>query len=134
MGYCSNLLGYKGIYRDLQGNIKMKELESQQSPQKPTPNGTDCTSTGGIVPIVTTARQKRLISHIALMEVSVHNLRNLVGSDNIWEEVRILRGKGWIIHTIKRPQYDRDGRKVQAGHYQLDTSQIPLAMGIINSA
>jgi|GEM_PF-4260593 len=79
-----------------------------------------------------TPRQARLLINIAYQPESAHNLRTIVGSENIWEEVRQLRNTGWRIQTTQRSMRDRDNRKIRAGFYQLERSQISAALEAIH--
>jgi len=53
-------------------------------------------------PLIKTPRQCRFIFNVINNPISAHDLRNSVGSENIWEEARQLRQQGWLIITTKK--------------------------------
>lgn len=73
--------------------------------------------------LISTTRQARFLINTAFEPVAIHDLRNIVGSENIWMEKKQLLAQGWIIETTRRTMVDRDGKKVRAGFYQLDKEQ-----------
>ena len=85
-----------------------------------------------ITPYITTPREARFLSNILYSAVSTKELRDISGSQNVWNQAAILRDKGWVIRTINRPIFDRDGHKTQAGYYQLDHSQREHAQAVLN--
>ena len=64
-------------------------------------------------------REKRLLSALAQGGVLRHELDRIIGTDNVPEYVSRLRLAGWEIQTERVPSYDRDGRKIRIGRYQL---------------
>lgn len=79
-------------------------------------------------PFIKTPRQARFIQAVLFSTVSTHTLREMVGSENIWNECAILREQGWKIQTTRIPAFDRDRKKVSIGHYRLDYHQRPHAL------
>ncbi len=82
-----------------------------------------------------THRQLRFIA--CLLDgkpLAIHDMRSLVGSENIWEEKRRLSDAGWIIHTDRKPFVDRDGVPVRSGFYSLDSSQIGIGSRMVSDA
>jgi hypothetical protein len=84
------------------------------------------------LPYISTPREARFLSNVINDALAIKELRTLTGSDNIWDTARHLRAKGWLIHTIKRPVFDRDGNKTTSGYYQLDQSQREHAQTVLN--
>jgi hypothetical protein len=82
-------------------------------------------------PTIKTIRQLRFLSGLLGGEMPIHDLRNMAGSENIWQECKVLRAQGWIIHTDSKPFVDRDGQKVRSGYYSLDPSQREIAIKLI---
>lgn len=74
--------------------------------------------------IISTERQYRLILAILERPIGTNELIRLIGANNVPAVVMRLRRKGWLIHTLMAPIYNRDGEKVDAGSYKIDQSQI----------
>lgn len=73
------------------------------------------------IPLIKTPREYRLL--LTLFEnkgLSVKELREIVGANNVPDVVMELRRKGWIIHCKRIDFYDRDGRNCRPGIYWLD--------------
>jgi len=109
---------------DNRTNDQTTSTAKQQSHSKPVAKS---------LPYITTAKEARFLTNVLFGCVSAKELRNITGSQNIWNTASILRDKGWVIHTINRPVFDRDGLKTHAGYYQLDQSQRTLAQTVLNS-
>lgn len=84
------------------------------------------------LPYITTPRESRFLSNVVYGAISAKELRDITGSQNIWNTASAMRDKGWVIHTINRPVYDRDGHKTHAGYYRLDDSQREHAQTVLN--
>lgn len=84
-------------------------------------------------PYITTPKEARFLNSVINSEVSTKQLREITGSQNIWDTAAHLREKGWMIHTINRPVFDRDGNKTKSGYYLLDQSQKEHAQSALNA-
>ncbi|WP_178861682.1 hypothetical protein [Thiomicrorhabdus cannonii] len=73
---------------------------------------------------VTSERQYRLMLAILEAPKPINALIQIVGANNVPDIVKKLRARGWQIHTLTAPVYDRDGNKVSGGSYVLDKSQL----------
>ena len=78
-------------------------------------------------------RQYRLLLAILEKPRATNELIRIVGANNIPDVVKKLRNKGWAIHTLNSPVYDRDNNKVDAGSYKLDLSQVEKAIEALKS-
>lgn len=85
------------------------------------------------LPYISTPREARFLANIIYGDSSAKELRGIAGSDNIWNSAKIMREKGWVIHTVNRPVYDRDGKKTHAGYYRLDNAQREHAQTVLNA-
>jgi len=84
-------------------------------------------------PTIGTTRACRLLLNIIYQPVPVHDLRAIVGSENIWDEARQLRQRGWLVITTKKTITDRDGLKVSSGNYHLAASQRSFALAAVQA-
>jgi len=80
---------------------------------------------------INSERQYRLILAILEHPRATNELIQIVGANNVPDVVKKLRAKGWIIHTLTAPVFDRDGHKVDAGSYKLDSSQKEQAKQVL---
>lgn len=83
-------------------------------------------------PYISTPREARFLANILYGAVSAKELRDISGSQNVWNTAKIMREKGWRIQTINRPVYDRDGNKTHAGYYRLENDQREHAKDVLD--
>jgi len=109
---------------DNRTNEQTTSTAKQQSHSKPVAKS---------LPYITTPREARFLTNVLYGSVSAKELRGITGSENIWDTCSRMRDKGWVIHTINRPVFDRDGLKTHAGYYLLDQDQRTLAQTVLDN-
>ena len=82
---------------------------------------------------INSERQYRLILAILETARGTNELIRIIGANNVPDVVMRLRRKGWKIHTKFVTVEDRDGKKVEAGTYKLDNSQLEQAKEVLKT-
>jgi hypothetical protein len=70
---------------------------------------------------INSERQYRLVMAILKHPKATNTLIQIVGANNVPDAVKRLRSKGWQIATLEQDVKTRDGLRVTAGLYRLDT-------------
>ncbi len=76
---------------------------------------------------IDTPREYRLIKSIAKQPETLHDLKPMVGSENVAEVKRQLVLKGWDIETIRFTMVDRDSNQTRPGRYILPVHMKEIA-------
>lgn len=79
--------------------------------------------TGQIIkpPSIGSKRQYRLILAILDHPEATNLLSRIIGANNVPDVVKKLRARGWSIKTLDERVTNRDGERVNAGAYELET-------------
>jgi hypothetical protein len=73
------------------------------------------------IPLIKSPREYRLLHSLFHNNgLSVKELREIIGANNVPDVVMSLRNRGWVIHCERIDFYDRDGRNCRPGIYWLD--------------
>jgi hypothetical protein len=76
---------------------------------------------------IETPREYRLIKSISKKSETLHDLKPIVGSENVAEVKRQLILKGWDIETERFTMVDRDSNRTRPGRYILPVHMKEIA-------